>query len=53
MEYYVLKDYEEKAPRKLNKDKLFKSLIILILIIIVTVLFAMYIGSGEFRRLDR
>ena len=49
MEYYVLKDYEEKMQPKLNKKKLIRFIIIMLLIIIAVVLFAMYIGSGEFR----
>ena len=52
MDYYVFKDYEEEPPKKLNKKKIFKSLIILLLGIATIVLFAMYIGSIEFRRMD-
>ena len=49
MELYFLKDYKENPPKKLNKKKLIKSIIIVLLITVAIVLFSMYIGSGEFR----
>ncbi len=53
MEYYVLKDYTEKQPKKLNIKKLIKTIIVIILISTAILLFAMYIGSADFRRMDR
>ena len=49
MEYYVLNDYKQQPPRKINKKKVVKTTIIFIAVLIFIVLFAMYVGNGEFR----
>ena len=49
MEYYVLNDYKDKTPRKLNHKKVIKDTIILCIVIAIMVLISMYIGCSEFR----
>lgn len=49
MEYYVLNDYREEPPKKLNHKKVIKLIIFLTTVITLIVLFSLYIGNSEFR----
>ena len=49
MEYYVLDDYKEQQPKKLNHKKLIKVIAIVTSITALIVLFALYIGNEGVR----
>lgn len=49
MNFYVLNDYKEDVPKKLNKKKVVKTSVILFCIVVIMVLFGLYIGNSAFR----
>ena len=49
MEYYVLDNYRDKPPKKLNTKKVIKTAIIFLIILLLIVIIASYIANSEFR----
>ena len=49
MEYYVLDNYRDKPPKKLNIKKVIKISTIFIILTMIILLFSFYIGNEEFR----